>query len=93
VKCKDKPCEDGLHAEYPDYSRVLYCWTDECCGDEYHCRKCGWFISECGCGFMNGASKISNKRWETIQRKKRERWAKQREVVDANQDSVHAPQE
>jgi hypothetical protein len=78
MKCKDKPCEDGLHDEYPDYSPYIPCSTDECAGSEFHCRKCGWYISECGCGYLRGAQKISNKRFETIMRKRREWWAAKR---------------
>jgi hypothetical protein len=90
MKASDRPCADGIHEEYPNYHRYLSCGTDECGGLEVHCRKCGWFISECGCGYLRGASKISDKAWNTIYRKKRERRQKQR-VVDANRDSIPTP--
>jgi len=48
----------------PNYSEPIYCSTPYCCGSEDHCLDCGVYISTCGCGYNNGMSGWSNKRWE-----------------------------
>lgn len=53
----------------PDYYEGVPCWTPYCGGTEDHCLDCGVFISSCGCGFNNGMSGWSNKRWREKEKK------------------------
>lgn len=62
MKCLDEPCADNEHDFYPNYSGNTYCSTPYCSAGEYHCRKCGWFVSSCLCGAERGNSKVSS-RW------------------------------
>jgi hypothetical protein len=70
VPLKETPCHNWVHDFYPNYLAFLYCGTDYCTGYEKHCMDCGWFISECGCGSCNGASKISDKAEKAIKKRK-----------------------
>ena len=70
---EEQPCSyDGRSCDfYPNYLRFISCGTDYCSGDEMHCKACGWFITQCGCGSCNGASKISYKAEKAIEKKKK----------------------
>ena len=46
-KCKHK---------WTDYLDNGSCGTPHCYWTESHCRKCGIYVTECGCGSMNGMS-------------------------------------
>lgn len=48
---------------YPNYIEIWHCETPYCQVTEYHCKDCGMFIMECGCGYNNGISGWSEKRW------------------------------
>lgn len=64
---KDKPCPDGEHEFYPDYSVWIPCPTPLCHGaHEYHCKKCGWYITEDPCGTYAGTSIFSHKQIESM---------------------------
>ncbi len=73
MKVKSEPCKDG-HDFYPDY---MECW--ECSGGvgcevvESHCRKCGWYISECGCGAESGQSKTGINHYRAMVKRQNER--------------------
>jgi len=54
----------------PDYIEGIYCQTPYCGGLEEHCLDCGVFITKCSCGFNNGMSGWSEKRWNKIYKKK-----------------------
>lgn len=47
----------------PDYYEPVYCQTPYCEGYEEHCLDCGVFITKCQCGYCNGYSGWSEKRW------------------------------
>jgi len=57
---------------YPNYGEDYGCGTPYCRAYEYHCKDCGAFISECGCGSNNGYSGWSYKRWKAYDMKKGE---------------------
>lgn len=61
-KCKHEPTSN--------YLKYIYCDTPYCSCHEWHCRKCGVYISECGCGCNNGMSGWSEKRWKNYNKKK-----------------------
>ncbi len=69
MKCLPEPCAHGNHCYYANYSHWESCWTDGTC-HTYHCRICGWFISECPAGCCDGADKISPVARATIRLKK-----------------------
>lgn len=52
------------HEFYDNYSCDIGCGTPYCHGFEYHCKKCKAYITECGCGFCNGISGWSDKRYQ-----------------------------
>ena len=60
---------------YPDYHVSFSCGgTPYCSGYEIHCKDCGIYISQCGCGWNNGLSGWSYKRhrhWEKKKAKER----------------------
>lgn len=51
------------HKETDNYLVSVYCDTPYCHGHEYHCKLCGVYVSECGCGSNSGLSGWSHKRW------------------------------
>ncbi len=53
------------HEPTQNYLEHIGCGTPYCRGQEWHCKKCGVYITECGCGFLNGMSGWSNQRWLT----------------------------
>lgn len=55
---------------YPNYSASVACGTPYCSGHEYHCKDCGVFIADCGCGFVRGLSGWPEARWRKLRRKK-----------------------
>ena len=55
----------------PSYCEHISCGTPYCGGSEYHCLDCGIYISECGCGYNNGMSGWSNRRWARRRRNER----------------------
>jgi len=63
LKCKHENLD-------PNYYEYIGCPTPYCSGSETHCLDCGVFISECGCGYNNGMSGWSHKRWQTERSKK-----------------------
>jgi len=62
LKCKHEPTNNYL----ADFT----CETPYCEATEYHCKKCGAYITECGCGFNNGISGWSHSRCITENKKK-----------------------
>lgn len=42
--------------EWTDYYKTGPCDTPYCSYRELHCRKCGVYHTECGCGFENAMS-------------------------------------
>ena len=72
MKTKRRPCRDNKH-DFTDYSASWSCSEDLCRGNEYHCRRCGWYISECLCGSSNGYSKISDRQQKAIYWRQRSR--------------------
>lgn len=58
------------HEFYGDYAGYIYCETPYCEGYELHCKKCNAYISKCDCGYCNGVSGWSEKRW--INRRKKD---------------------
>jgi hypothetical protein len=58
------------HEFSKNYSIFIHCSTPYCVGYEYHCIKCGVYISECSCGVNNGMSGWSDKRWKQFNQKK-----------------------
>ena len=54
-----------------DYFEIVYCPTPYCSGYEVHCLECGAFITKCDCGFCNGISGWSEKRWRKFDVKKK----------------------
>ncbi len=59
IKVAAKPCPDGKH-EFNGYNGGGHCDTPLCgWWSEYHCRKCGWFISKCRCGDWDGENPTS----------------------------------
>ena len=77
MRCKPAPCKSGCKDGdlYPNYYESGGgCGTPYCHGpSETHCRKCGWFTMSCLCGSCNGASKVSARTWDDIQRRKKAR--------------------
>ena len=74
MKAKRNPCK-GEHDWFPNYLAPWMCMGAELCrGQESHCRKCRWYVSECGCGCCNGAGKASHRYYQTIARKHEARW-------------------
>jgi hypothetical protein len=55
---------------YPDYYENVYCGTPYCSGNESHCKDCGVYIAECGCGSSGGLSGWSYERVRRWQKKK-----------------------
>src|SRR3990167_8641191 len=86
----DEQVNTEEHDWYPDYNAGGACGGAEGCSwSEDHCRKCGWYATECGCGCCNGLSKISAKAWRAIERRQRaQRWAKIAE--EQKSDAYHA---
>lgn len=61
------------HKRLSDYNAHTHCANQSLgCegGMESHCLTCGAFITECPCGYENGISGWSNRRW-----KDRVRWS------------------
>lgn len=58
-KCKHEESTDS-------YLVNIACNTPHCQGIEYHCKKCGVYVIECGCGSCNGLSGWSHSRWRTF---------------------------
>lgn len=56
---------------YPNYAVSFACPTPYCGGTEYHCRDCGVYLASCGCGYNNGMSGWSHKRWLNFNKKRR----------------------
>lgn len=52
------------HEATENYLENIRCSTPYCSGSEWHCKKCGVYISECDCGSNNGMSGWNNKRWK-----------------------------
>ena len=50
------------HEETANYLVSVYCDTPYCHGYEYHCKHCGVYVTECGCGYNDGMSGWSHKR-------------------------------
>lgn len=74
MKVKNNPCEDNQHEFYPKYYYMIHCSADYCYGGgEAHCKKCGWYISECPCGCCNGADKVSSSSRKVLDRKRLEK--------------------
>ena len=69
------------HVLYDDYYESWTC-MEYCSGSEFHCKRCGWFVSECPCGCCNGASKISLKAWRAIERRQKQRRNKIANTID-----------
>lgn len=64
---KDEPCPGGEHEFYPDYAKWIPCPTPLCHGaNEYHCKKCGWYITEDPCSTYAGVSIFSHKQIESM---------------------------
>lgn len=60
------------HENLYDYSEYETCWTPLCgTAYEYHCRDCGVFFVKCACGFCDGMSGWSDKRWNRFYKKRR----------------------
>ncbi len=65
-KCKHEPNNN--------YLKIIHCGTPYCEANEWHCKHCGAFITECGCGFCNSISGWSEKRYNAqFDKKKNER--------------------
>lgn len=58
---------------YPDYLESGSCPTPYCGYDESHCKDCGAFIMKCGCGYNNGISGWSYRRYCAHMFKEREK--------------------
>ena len=56
-------CEHRDEDSSPDYGPSINCMTPYCEGHEYHCLRCGVYISHCGCGSNNGMSGWPMRRW------------------------------
>ena len=69
-KVKDSPCNYGKHEFYDSFHETINCSTEYCFGSVAHCKKCGWYISECGCGFHDGADTVSPKQRKYIDKVK-----------------------
>ncbi len=54
-----KKCD---HKNRTDYYEDVGCSTPYCSGNESHCRDCGIYITECGCGSESGMSGWSHRR-------------------------------
>ena len=68
MKVKDEPCVG--HHDFTNYYASGRCGKDFCDGwYEYNCRICGWFISDCRCGYCIGAGKIPWQKQENIYKK------------------------
>jgi hypothetical protein len=59
------------HEETDKYLEFINCETPYCSGSEWHCKHCGVYISECGCGYNDGMSGWSHKRWNTYYKNKK----------------------
>ena len=68
-------CKHENH--YSNYYAGGGCATPYCDWSEYHCRDCGVFIMECGCGFMNGISGWSYAK-DKANRKRRDKLVEER---------------
>lgn len=49
-----------------EYSEPVYCVTEYCSGSEVHCLDCNVYIQECKCGYNNGMSGWSIKRYKAV---------------------------
>lgn len=56
---KVEKCEHEL-GEYSDGGA---CWTPYCSWSEYRCKKCGVYVTSCGCHFEDGMSGWPRRRW------------------------------
>jgi len=55
-------CTHEVTDSSPNYSALVYC--DVCSNaNEWHCLKCGAYVTECRCGDQSGISGWSHKRW------------------------------
>lgn len=61
IKFWDK-VKDCKHEPNDKYLKLINCSTPYCSGYEWHCKHCGVFIIECGCGFCNSMSGWSEKK-------------------------------
>ena len=57
--------------KYGDYLMMGSCGTPYCSWEEFHCRDCGAYVSECGCGCENGMSGWPRSRHRTERIKRR----------------------
>ena len=55
---------------YDCYHDSVYCSTPYCSASEYHCKDCGVFITECGCGSSSGMSGWSSRRVDNYWKRK-----------------------
>lgn len=53
-----------------NYYETYDCATEYCTATEFRCKKCGVYSTECGCGFENGLSGWSYKRYMKEQLKR-----------------------
>lgn len=53
---------DECKHEWTDYYEDGQCGTPYCKWTELHCRKCGVFVTTCGCHFMDQRDGWSQKR-------------------------------
>jgi len=60
-------CKHENH--YDDYYASGNCGTPYCEWHEFHCKDCGAYIQECGCGYNNGISGWSHARYRAHRRK------------------------
>jgi hypothetical protein len=58
------------HEATDNYYIQFNCGTPYCTVTEYHCKHCGAYIQECGCGSNDGISGWSYKRWKNFNDKK-----------------------
>lgn len=56
--------EKCLHKNHTEHYESVYCATEYCSGSEYRCADCKVFIQECWCGYHNGMSGWSQKRYK-----------------------------
>lgn len=75
VKCKADPCDpfcESYREDGKEHFDSGSCGVDLCGSwTEVRCLDCGWYNTECRCGCCNGYSKITNKQWDAIYKRKK----------------------
>lgn len=73
MKCKSDPCENVCPDEHTtDHWASGTCGTDYCgFWKETRCGVCGWYSTDCRCMSCNGYSKITERQWNALYKRRK----------------------